>query len=191
MSRMNEEEIKNRIVSGDEIILKSFYHQHFSYIKSYISKQGGSKEDAEDIFQDALLLVYLKLRSNQDVINISVAAYFKGICKNLWRNHVRNERKWAMADILTDDFEDDQISITEEILNKNRKNLFNTYFSTLHGKTKQLWKLIFEEKSSKEIALETGYTEKYVRKKKHDTKKQLIHKISKDPIYQELVEYGS
>lgn len=185
---MREKEIINGIILGNEAILKSFYRKHFPYIRSYILRKGGTKEDVEDVFQDALLLVYIKLKSNEDLINTSLKAYFYGVCKNIWSSQVRKERKWVMADILADNFEDNQLTITEQITQKDRKSLFNNYFSSMQDTTKQLWNLFFEEKSTKEVSISTGYTEKYVRKKKHETKKKLINQISKDPIYQELLE---
>ena len=71
-----------------------------------------------------------------------------------------------MAEILDDQYKDDTPSITEELFQQDRKNLFDTYFTTLQDTTKQLWQYFFEEKSPKEIAIVTGYSEMYVRKKK-------------------------
>ncbi len=188
MKKINENKIIQGIISGNEIILKSFYKQNLPYIKSHILKQGGSIEDTEDIFQDALLVLYGKLRSNQNFINTSVNAYFYGICKKLWLNHARKERKWMMADILADEHPDDAPIITEQILQKDRKNLFQSYFNTLQDTTKQLWLNFFEEKSHQEIAINTGYTENYIRKKKCETKRKMMQNLSKNPIYKELVE---
>jgi len=188
MALKSEQEIIDGIMLGDEITLASFYRQHLPYIKNHILKKGGSKEDAEDIFQDALLVMYLKLKSNDTLISTTIGAYFYGVCKNLWLNRLRKERKWLIADILADDFKDPQTAITDQIQQKDRKKLFNTYFSTLHTSTKQLWSLFFEEKNSKEVSLAMGYTEKYVRKKKCETKKELIQTISKDPLYKELAD---
>lgn len=188
MNAKGEQELINGILAGNEATLTSFYKQHLPFLKSYIKRQGGSYEDAEDIFQDALVLVYAKLQSNNDLINTTLGGYFRGTCKNLWRNQMRKQRKWAMADIYADDINDDHVSVTEQLFQTDRKNLFYSYFSTLKDTTRQLWELAFEGKSSQEIAEYTGYTEKYVRKKKCETKKQIIQTIVKDPLYRELAE---
>ncbi|MBW1295743.1 RNA polymerase sigma factor [Aquimarina litoralis] len=188
METTNEKEIIKGIIDGDETILKSFYQYNLPLVKNYILKQGGSTQDTEDIFQDALVLLYLKLRSDNTIIKTTVNGFFYGICKNLWFNHARKERKWGMAEILDDQYQDDTPTISEELFQKDRQNLFNTYFVTLKDTTKQLWQYFFEEKSSKEIAFTMGYSETYVRKKKYDTKKRMIQKISKDPVFKELVE---
>jgi len=188
MEKGAEKEIIQGIISGDEMILKSFYRQNLGSVKKHILKQGGSIEDTEDIFQDALVVLFLKLQDNETVVNSSIHGYFYGICKNLWLNHARKERKWMIADILVEEQPDDKLIITEEIFQKDRKKLFHTYFINLQETTKQLWQLFFEEKSSQEIAIVTGYTENYVRKKKYETKKKMIKNISKDPIFRELSE---
>ncbi|WP_160114602.1 RNA polymerase sigma factor [Aquimarina sp. AU474] len=184
---MKEKEIINGIISGNEVILKLFYRKHLPYIRSYVLKHGGTAEDAEDIFQDALILIYSKLRSNEIEITTSLSAYFSGICKNLWRNQARKDRRWIMADLLTDP-KDEQITVCEQLTQKDRKHLFYSYFTTLQESTKQLWQLIFDEKSTEEIVETMGYTKKYVRKKKCETKKKLIQHISTDPRYSELIE---
>lgn len=188
MKTKTETAIIEGIIAGDETILKSFYHQNLPNVKSYILKQGGSVQDTEDIFQDAMLLLYLKLRSNKEKINTTVNGFFHGICKYLWLNHTRKQRKWNMSDILDDHYQDEAPLITEQLFQKDRKNLFNAYFATLQDTTKQLWQYFFEEKSTKEIATITGYSETYVRKKKHDTKKRMTQHISKDPVFKELAE---
>ncbi|WP_299247968.1 sigma-70 family RNA polymerase sigma factor [uncultured Aquimarina sp.] len=188
MKTINEKEIIRGIISGDETILKSFYHKNFPYLKHHILKQGGSVEDAEDIFQDALLVLYLKLSSNNILVSSSVYGYFYGICKKLWLNHARKERKWMMADLLDNDHQDNELIATEQIFQKDRKNLLNTYFSNLQESTKQLWYYFFEGKSHREIAIIAGYSEAYIRKKKCESKKKMIQNISKDPIYRELVD---
>ncbi|WP_298311671.1 sigma-70 family RNA polymerase sigma factor [uncultured Aquimarina sp.] len=188
MKTINQKEIIHGIISGDETVLKSFYRKNLPYLKNHILKQGGSIEDTEDIFQDALLILYSKLRSNKTSINTSVHGYFYGICKKLWLNHARKERKWIMADLLDDDYEDNELIVTEQIFQKDRKNLFNNYFSTLQESTKQLWYYFFEEKSHQEIAIVTGYSEAYIRKKKCETKKKMTQNISKNPLYRELAD---
>lgn len=188
MKTKSEKEIIEKIIAGDETILKSFYHQNLPNVKSYILKQGGSVQDTEDIFQDAILLLYLKLRSDKKIINTTVNGFFYGICKYLWLNHTRKQRKWNMADILDDHYQDDTSLITEQLFQKDRRNLFNTYFATLQDTTKQLWQYFFEEKSTQEIVAITGYSENYIRKKKCDTKKRIIQKISQDPMFKELLD---
>ncbi|WP_298546072.1 sigma-70 family RNA polymerase sigma factor [uncultured Aquimarina sp.] len=188
MKTINQTEIIHGIISGDETVLKSFYSKNLPYLKNHILKQGGSIEDTEDIFQDALLILYSKLRSNKTSINTSVHGYFYGICKKLWLNHARKERKWIMADILTDEHQDNELIITEQLFQKDRRNLFNTYFTALQNTTKQLWLHFFEEKSHQEIAIITGYSESYIRKQKCETKKKMIQNISQDPLYRELAD---
>lgn len=187
MKKINKKGIVEGIISGDEVILKSFYKQNFPFIKNHILIQGGSIEDAEDVFQDALVALYLKLRSNKVFIQASVSTYFHAICKIMWLRHIRKERKWIVPDIFIDDHQDKALIITERILQKDRKNLFYTYFSTLQDTTKQFWQLVFEGKNHQEIASITGYSESYTRKKKSKTKKRMMQSISKDPMFKELV----
>ena len=51
------------IRNGDSAIIRQIYEQNFHVIASMLAKNGGSKEDARDIFQDGLMIIYEKLKS--------------------------------------------------------------------------------------------------------------------------------
>ncbi len=72
-----EEEIK----PGD--FFKNLYESSFPKIARYIKNSGGSFEDAKDIFQDAIIIYYVKRQENNFHIRISEEAYVFGISKHL------------------------------------------------------------------------------------------------------------
>ncbi|WP_299604308.1 sigma-70 family RNA polymerase sigma factor [uncultured Aquimarina sp.] len=187
MKNDEETSLINGIKSGDEKVLKSFYLKYFPWVKNYILRRGGGAEDAEDIFQEALLILYLKLRSDQILIHSNVGSFFLGICKKLWLNYYRKNKKWDVKKILTEEFSDENDTVDNRILQIDRENLFWTYFNILPDFVKQVLKEIFEGKGYQEIALNYGTTESYLRKIKCETKKKLIDSISNDPLFKELI----
>ncbi len=174
------------IINGDERILKGFYKDHIRYIKGYILKNSGNSEDVEDVFQDALVILYQKLRAGLFERRSSVRTYFYSICKNLWRNRLRKMRELTMDDCQIDFREGIHESVIKEIENSEREHLYRKYFQKLSGENKDLLDHFFDGKSLRDISEIMGYTERYTRKKKFEAKRQLITMIEKDPIYKEL-----
>ncbi|WP_299440084.1 sigma-70 family RNA polymerase sigma factor [uncultured Aquimarina sp.] len=179
--------IINGIISGDEIILKEFYKKNLPHVRKYIILNSGSEGDVEDIFQDALIIVYQKLKSNSLNIDTSIQAYFLGTCKNIWRSHLRKSQKITYDESLTLKAKEENI-ITNKIEEIEKEHLYRKYFYKLSNSSKQVLKLFFEGKSMKEIASITGYSEGYTRKKKFEAKKTLMKMIENDPIHNELKE---
>ncbi|WP_299312766.1 RNA polymerase sigma factor [uncultured Aquimarina sp.] len=187
MGKTNTDQaIISGIIKGDERILKVFYRDNIRYIQGYILRNDGTMQDVEDIFQDALVVLYQKLKSGALEIHVPVKTYFYGICKNTWRSRLRKKQKTTTDDDLIINKEIVVDYITTEIENKEREHLYRKHFQKLSNDNKNLMLLYFEGKSAKEISKITGYTEGYTRKKKFDVKKQLLTMIEKDPLYDEL-----
>ena len=60
------------------------YEEVFPVVADIVSKQGGSFQDAKDIFQDALIIFYEKSVDGELDIKLSNEAYIVGIAKHLW-----------------------------------------------------------------------------------------------------------
>lgn len=172
------------IIDGDERILIRFYKENIQYIRRYILYNNGSHEDVEDIFQDALIVLYQKLQTSLLELKTPIKTYFYGICKNLWRNRLRKKEKLVINDDLAEEGSNDSLIITIE--NKEREYLYKKHFQKLSTSNKKLLSLFFEGRSMKEISKITGYSEGYARKKKFKAKKKLLEMIEKDPMYKEL-----
>ncbi len=115
-------------------------------IKKYICANSGTEEDAKDIFQDALVVLYKKVNSTEFVLSASLTTYLNAIAKNLWLTELLRRKKLPedkssteIADVVT--YEETGFTIA------------TTAFNLLGEKCRQLLMLFyFKKKSFKEIA---------------------------------------
>ncbi|WP_160114004.1 MULTISPECIES: RNA polymerase sigma factor [Aquimarina] len=182
----NDQVIIAGIIEGDERILTCFYRDNIRYIQGYILRNYGNLEDVEDVFQDALVVLYQKLRSGLLEIRVPIKTYFYGICRNLWRNRLKKKEKLIIDDGQNRFEEGINDPLIANIENQEREHLYRKHFQKLSADNKKLLYLFFEGKSMKEISIITGYSEGYTRKKKFEAKRQLLKMIEKDPMYEEL-----
>lgn len=68
-----------------EAFFISLYRSTFPAVARYVARMGGSLEEAQDIFQDALVIYYEKA-----TVADNEHAYVAGIAKRLWLQHYRN-----------------------------------------------------------------------------------------------------
>ncbi len=186
MSTTEERNVIEGIVTGNEAVIKNFYKENLSYIRRYILRNSGSEEDVEDVFQDAFIILYEKLRDNSLELNSSLRTYFYSICKNIWRNRLRKAKNLVIDNEIVDNDDELDTSTEEEIENKEKEHIYRKYFLALSVTCREVLGLIFDGMNMKEIAKKTGYAEGYVRKKKFDCKKHLIEMIEEDASFKEL-----
>jgi len=186
MSIREEDKIIKGLIDGDESVINSFYVNNLPKIRSYILNNSGNKADAEDVFQDALVLTYQKLKENSINLNCSLATYVFAVGRNLWMNTLRKRRKIVPSNEITDISEDLNISIIEAINNVDKKFLYQKYFVRLGDACQRILLHFFSGKSMAKISELMGYSEGYARKKKFQCKENLIEMITADPLYREL-----
>lgn len=175
------------ISSGDRIMIQFIYDYYFSRIESFIKSNNGNQEDAKDIFQDALMTIYVKCK-NEDLNNLdcSFYTYLYAICKNLWLKKLRRKKH-----VSEDDPEDLDHKIEEEIVKqiaqKERWNFYREKFKLLNSPCQKILLLFFEKHNFSEISEKLGLgSANYAKKKKYLCKQKLIDLMRKDKRFKEL-----
>ncbi|MFC5045202.1 RNA polymerase sigma factor [Aquimarina hainanensis] len=186
MIETEDKKILTGIIAGDETVIKSFYKNNIPYIKGYVLKNSGNEQDVEDVFQDAIVFVYQKFKTDPLDIRYSLKTYFYAVCKNIWRNRLRKNKRLQFKEEPLMISEITEQSIQEELEKKEQESLYRKYFLQLGDRCLEVLNLVFEGKSMREISTITGYSEGYARKKKFECKKRLLEMIENDPMYDEL-----
>ena len=87
-----EEVRDSQCSSRREPIFMDLYEQAFPLTALFVSRRGGSLEDAKDIFHDALIIYHEKTLQPHFKSPVSPESYILGISKHLW---IRKYRKDA------------------------------------------------------------------------------------------------
>ncbi|MDN5287557.1 MAG: polymerase subunit sigma-70 [Mucilaginibacter sp.] len=76
----------------------ALYQKVFPAVAKYVSKHGGSFDEAKDVFQDALVSYYEKIRSADAAINSSEGAYIYGTARYLWIKRYKENNQTTLLD---------------------------------------------------------------------------------------------
>jgi len=68
----------------DNGIIRYIYKEYYPTIKFLITTNSGTETDAEDVFQDALVVLYRKIAKGNLVLTSSFKTFLYSICRNLW-----------------------------------------------------------------------------------------------------------
>ncbi len=146
---------KNRTLKQAEQREKLFtglYEKVFPLVARYIKRQGGNLEEAQDVFQDALIVFYEKTRSNHEVENEN--AYILGTSKILW---IKKYREGSM-NINLDDLHENQQAPQPSIPVISQQRITD-FLASAGQKCMDLLKAFYYDKfSPDEIAAHFGYS---------------------------------
>jgi DNA-directed RNA polymerase specialized sigma24 family protein len=112
----------------------ALYKKSFPAVARYVARMGGSLEEAQDIFQDTLVIYYEKITSAQAEMIASEKAYLFGIAKRLWlQRYQASSKNQPLNDFDTGVVPDEQISNGKilyylETAGKRCMELLKTYY---------------------------------------------------------------
>jgi RNA polymerase sigma factor (sigma-70 family) len=102
MQPIPDSTLLTKLKAEDSQSFALLYKFYFPAIALYIKQNLGNREDAEDIFQEAIMVLLQKVRQPGFVLTSSLQTYLYAIAKNLWLKRLRdnrlvpvsNERQW-------------------------------------------------------------------------------------------------
>jgi len=175
----------NSIRTGDNAGLHRIYREFLPRIHALITQNGGSYDDARDVFQDALVVLFDKCRTENFALSSSFSTLLYGVCRNLWGNRLQKKSRSEVS--LTDDLKfTDSTDIEFDLVQAERESIFWDALRRLGNESRQLLELFFEKKSMEEIA-ETMQLSSvgYAKKRKFICKEQLIEQVKSDVRYKD------
>ncbi|MDM1295718.1 sigma-70 family RNA polymerase sigma factor [Sphingobacterium sp. N143] len=141
----------NQSVERQKLFMQ-LYQRVFPIVARYVSKMGGSFEEAKDVFQDALVAYYEKIIVSPDAL-YNDSGYLVGTSKNLWL------KRYKQKDLhgLPLDLNQSDVAIEDENSLSN-KRLFR-FLEMAGRKCMELLKAFYYDRMPlHEIADEFGYS---------------------------------
>src|SRR5210317_1506630 len=94
VKRLSDEEIITGLRKRDNRVLQYIYKNSFQPVKQLILNNAGSENDAEDIFQEALIIIFKKLKEEVKFeLTSAFTTYVYSISRLLWLKHLRNIKR--------------------------------------------------------------------------------------------------
>jgi len=192
MKNITDEQIQRGILRNDSLVLQYIYKQFFYKVNNFIKNNSGSEDDASDLFQEAIIVIFRKLKEDDRALeNRPFQTYLFSVCRFLWLKQLEKRRieSEKMNENLpfNDSIYDDEFV---EVVNKNeRYSLYQKHFKSLGSDCQKIMQLFFENVPLKQIAQMMGFkSEKYAKKRKFKCKELLISRIKQDSEYKKILE---
>lgn len=192
MKSFTDDQILKGILRHDNVVLAFIYKQYFYKVNAFIRKNNGDEDDVNDVFQEAIIIIYRKLKENDLLFeNRSFEVYLFSVCRFLWLKELEKRRldKQKINDTLSfqdEIYDDDLVAVVEK---NERFLLYQKHFKNISTDCQKILQLFFEKVPIKQIAHIMGFkSEKYVKTRKFKCKELLVERIKQDVEYKKLFE---
>jgi RNA polymerase sigma factor (sigma-70 family) len=180
-------QILEGIYRNDSRIVQYVYDKYFKTIRKFVRQFGGTEEDAWDVFQDAIIVIYEQVKDKDLKLKHTFLTYFYAICKNIWFKTLRDrdkkyyeqiEQSANLEQYTLSSYEGD----LEEIIEKEKRiKLYQLNFVKLSKECQRMLKLVAKGFTVEEITNEFNYKSTgFTYKKRRICKERLIRLIKEE-----------
>lgn len=160
MNTAEEEQILLKgLAQNEKTAVEAIYRDNYSVIQSFILNNNGSVEEARDIFQEAMIVLYEKAGSPSFSLNCQLRTFMYSICRRLWLKRLQQLSKYSTQ---VDNLEE-TVHVEEEMEDHEKRNedfiLMENAMAKIGEPCKSLLDAYYiQKKSMQDIAGEFGYT---------------------------------
>jgi RNA polymerase sigma factor (sigma-70 family) len=181
MNLHKDQYLINGIAEGNSMVIETIYKKYSLTITSYVLKNTGTTEDAQDLFQEGIMAIYNISQKKQIELTCSFSTYMNAICKRLWWKKLRG-KNYKVVTIDELEFKLTENNNTFEAT--EQYEFYQEKLEVLEPKKRQMLELYFDGKKMAEIAQIMGLkSEGYARKFKYQCKKKIQELIQQDERY--------
>ncbi|NBC83012.1 MAG: sigma-70 family RNA polymerase sigma factor [Bacteroidetes bacterium] len=188
MNSYSDNEIIEGIVNQSSQVLSYIYKVNFRPIRHLVIANNGNESDAKDVFQEALIVIFDKVRNDNLELNCSFGTYIYSVSRNIWLKELSKKKRTHELN-LTPEYEYIDIDADiDELYEKNeRLKLFRYYFNQLTEDCRKVLTMFLKKYTVSEITGAMNYSsDQHTKNRRYRCKKTLIANIRKSPQYNEL-----
>lgn len=168
-------QILDRIRKGDEDSLVNLYRSSRRPVISYVMHNSGSPEDAEDMLQEALIVLWERVRSGRFEYNARLETFIFATARNTWLRRLSRKKRETPSTAPANEIGDDAPSALDNLIESEKTQAIHAALGKLGEQCRKLLMLYYwEERSMDEIAVQLGFLNAdTVKSKKYQCKKEL------------------
>jgi RNA polymerase sigma factor (sigma-70 family) len=154
-----EKALLRGLAADDKTAIETIYRKNYATVQSLVINNNGSSDDARDIFQEAIIVLYEKAKSGNFELNCQIKTYLYSVSKRLWLKRLQQMSRF------TPDLNgtNETVQVENDLEEHQRQNedflLMEGALQQLGEPCKSLLEAYYlEKRSMSEIAGSFGYT---------------------------------
>jgi RNA polymerase sigma factor (sigma-70 family) len=147
------------LAKNDRKAVESIYKDNYNMVQALVIKNNGTSEDAKDIFQEAMIVLYEKAKSDSFNLNCSLSTYIYSVSRRLWLKKLMQQNRF----LIVEESENELVKVDYDIEDHERINtefnMMERSINSLGEPCKSLLDAFYiQKRSMQEISASFGYT---------------------------------
>ncbi len=155
----NEQDLLKGLARNETKAVETIYRENYNMVQALVINNNGSADDAKDVFQEAMIVLYEKVRSGHFELNCQIKTYVYSVCRRLWLKKLQQHNRYA-GDIGN---MEETVPVEEDISEHDKRDaefeMMDKAISSLGEPCKSLLEAFYlQKRNMQEIATGFGYT---------------------------------
>ena len=147
------------LAKNDRKAIEAIYRENYNMVQALVLKNSGNIDDAKDIFQEAMIVLYERVQSEAFELNCQIKTYIYSVSKRLWLKRLVHQNRFLIAD----EAEQEIVNVEEEVEEHEKQHtefvMMERAMGSLGEPCKSLLEAFYMQKRTmQEIASNFGYT---------------------------------
>lgn len=169
-SDFDDQALVQGLQKNDPLAIKHLYTKNFPAVRQLVLQYKGSEEDAKDIFQEGMIVLWNNVRSGAFELrdNVKLSTYLIQICKLRWMDKLKkaSSRYEIKQEVFMEPSE--EAVVMTEWIDQEEQSLFQKQFAQLGERCQDLLKrFYFMKESLQEIAQVLAIGEASIKNEKY------------------------
>lgn len=159
-SQERDKELLIGLANNDSTAIETIYRECFAVVQKLVINNNGTHDDAKDVFQEALIVLYEKAKTDNFELTSQIRTYVYSVCRRLWLKKLQGLQRFGSSTVesleeivpVEDDIEEHQaISFQYKTMESALASLGEPCKSLIEA-------YYLQKKNMQDIADEFGYT---------------------------------
>lgn len=102
---------------NDRQSIERLYERNYPAIQAFIINNNGTVDDARDVFQESIIILYEKVKAGNFELQSKIKTYLYSVCRRIWLKKLQQMQRFG--NVLED--VDDLIPVEEDLEEQKRK----------------------------------------------------------------------
>ena len=82
------------LAANETNAVETIYRENYMMIQAFIVKNNGYPEDARDVFQEAMIVLFEKAKLDSFVLSCQIKTYLYSVCRRLWLKKLQQQSRY-------------------------------------------------------------------------------------------------
>jgi RNA polymerase sigma factor (sigma-70 family) len=154
----SERSLLQGLARNDKKAIETIYKENYNLVQALVINNSGTAEDAKDIFQEAMIVLYEKVQSGTFELNCQIKTFVYSVSRRLWLKRLMQQNRFQLSG-----GHEESVSVDEDMEEHEKRNtefvMMEKAMNGLGEPCKSLMEAFYlQKKSMQEIAVSFGYT---------------------------------